>query len=207
MSATTTTNQNTTVKILVASDVAGRHDSLFEAAEKATKGKAGPFSMLLCVGKFFGDGEDSDVEILNYINGTKTIPIPTYFIHGNETISRNINLLKGIEDDGGDLCTNLTYLGGVGKRRIDGLDVCYLSGTFDKRIYSTPPTPMSVTKGRYNEEMVKKRTHTYFSSIYIYLILLSIFISSSPFFKIIIFTNKYIYLYICHFLSYRLKNY
>jgi hypothetical protein len=144
--------QHSTAKILVAADVSGHHDSLFEAAFKAHTGKAGPFLMLLCVGKFFGTGDDT--EIKSYIDGTKAIPIPTYFIHGKEMISRENNLIGGMEEDGGELCPNLTYLGGAGKRMIQGLSICYLSGAYDARIYSSPPTTMSVSKGRYNEEMV-----------------------------------------------------
>lgn len=42
--------------------------------------KAGPFSCLLCVGPLFAEG--GNPELQPYLDGTKAVPIPTYFVDG-----------------------------------------------------------------------------------------------------------------------------
>ena len=59
------------IKILVAGSVQGRFNALFQRVETVNKSAAGPFDLLLCVGDFFGQGEDSNDELKPFLNGTR----------------------------------------------------------------------------------------------------------------------------------------
>eukprot|EP00854_Cymbomonas_tetramitiformis_P017841 gene17841-21245_t len=126
-----------TVKILVSGDVKGQFKKLFSSVDKVNK-KAGPFAALFCVGQFFGATGETD-ELLPYLEGSKTIPVPTYFIYGNEISSSGIAELLGHRmEAGGELCPNLTFLGRQGIKEISGLSVCFLSGRYDDESYREP---------------------------------------------------------------------
>jgi hypothetical protein len=157
------------VKILVVADVAGRHKDLFTAVKKAHSGKAGPFSALFCVGKFFAESDNSDAELLEFVEGRDVVPLPTYFICGDEAARRSSTLVDNFdnnnnsnseEDDtresarGHELCANLFYLGKGGRKDVAGLSVAYLGGTFDANIFSAGPAA-SLARGRYSEELVR----------------------------------------------------
>jgi hypothetical protein len=86
---------------LVCGDVRGRHESLFAKVGALNKSH-GPFHALFCVGQFFGNDND---ELQPYISSAKQIPIPTYFVCGNEP---QFTLLQ---DDNKEVCTNLKFLG------------------------------------------------------------------------------------------------
>jgi hypothetical protein len=45
--------------------------------------KAGPFAALLCVGNFFDPDGYTD-ELVPYLDGKLTVPVPTYFITAGE---------------------------------------------------------------------------------------------------------------------------
>ena len=132
-----------TSKILVASDVKGRHIDLFAAVSKATHGKTGPYDALLCVGQFFGEG---DMELEEFISLRKAIPIPCYFIaaaDGKLRSSLSINDLP----EGGELCPNLHWLGPGGVLEVAGLEVAFLSGVYEENIYKAGPTA-TMARGR-----------------------------------------------------------
>lgn len=42
--------------------------------------KAGPFTCMLCVGPLFAEGDNAELQ--PYLDGTKQVPLPTYFIDG-----------------------------------------------------------------------------------------------------------------------------
>lgn len=64
---------------LVISDIQGAFDKAFAHVGNLHK-KAGPFQMLLAVGSFYGSSAASQAELEAYKNGSKQVPIPTYFI-------------------------------------------------------------------------------------------------------------------------------
>jgi hypothetical protein len=49
---------NTPVKILVCGDVKGQFHTLFSKINELNAGKSGPFDVLFCVGKFFGEADE-----------------------------------------------------------------------------------------------------------------------------------------------------
>jgi hypothetical protein len=119
------------MKVLVAGDVAGHFDVLFERVA-AVHTSAGPFECLFCVGDFFDSNSKhgaATAKALEYLTGTIPVPIPTYFIVG-----------KGSEfelpEEGGDIVTNLHFLGKGGVRAISGLHVAWVSGRFDAFVQS-----------------------------------------------------------------------
>mgnify|MGYP001969550677 FL=1 len=117
------------VKILAFGDVNGNFDKLFNTVERLNE-RAGPFSAVLCSGRFFHPDGSANDELLPYLQGRLKVAVPTYFIVGGE----DANPVDGLPADGGDLCKNLTFLGRAGCRRLpNGLKVAYLSGAYDSR--------------------------------------------------------------------------
>lgn len=108
-------------KVLICGDVEGHFKFLFSKVEAINK-KSGPFDFLLCIGNFFGE-DNSELEL--YKSDKKAIPVPTYIIGPN----RESNLKDYPDEDGYEICQNLTYLG---KRGLyiasSGLKIAYLSG-------------------------------------------------------------------------------
>eukprot|EP01122_Echinamoeba_exundans_P005344 TRINITY_DN15511_c0_g1_i1.p1 TRINITY_DN15511_c0_g1~~TRINITY_DN15511_c0_g1_i1.p1 ORF type:complete len:578 (+),score=80.51 TRINITY_DN15511_c0_g1_i1:47-1735(+) len=111
------------VKILVISDINGAFDKCFTHVTKLNE-KAGPFHMLLCIGKFYGAAENSQKELEAYISGQKQMSIPTFFIVPPEEESR---LPKPVLVEGGVIAENLVYLGRVGCKDINGFQIAYIS--------------------------------------------------------------------------------
>jgi len=148
------------VKILISGDVKGRFDELFSKVAKVNSSAHGPFQALFCVGQFFSSSDTPSVELLQYIDENKAIPIPTYFIAGEEkgVDTERIDLIQ----DGGVLCKNLEYLGREGVKTVAGLDVAYLSGSYDPVLYGEAPSATRDTKYETHylqlevEELLKK---------------------------------------------------
>ena len=118
-------------KVLICGDVEGHFKFLFNKVESINK-KSGPFDFLLCVGNFFGE---NNTELEVYKNGMKNIPVPTYIIGAN----REVDLMNYPDEDGCEICQNLTYLG---KRGVyiasSGLKIAYVSGTDSNSPESKP---------------------------------------------------------------------
>lgn len=108
-------------KILVSGDVEGNFDQLFKRVSNVNK-KSGPFSMLLCVGNFFGQDNS---QWLPYKRGDSKVPVPTYILGPSSAdLASNYPDLKGCE-----LCENVIYLGPSGiYPSSTGLKMMYLSG-------------------------------------------------------------------------------
>jgi len=114
-------NMSDKQKVLICGDVQGHFTILFSKVEIINK-KNGPFDFLLCVGNFFG-ADNSELE--SYKSNEKTISIPTYFIGPN----RESDLTHYPDEDGCEICQNLTYLGKRGLYTAgSGLKIAYLSG-------------------------------------------------------------------------------
>ncbi|XP_070515597.1 CWF19-like protein 1 isoform X2 [Cardiocondyla obscurior] len=108
-------------KVLLCGDVEGNFKFLFSKVNAINK-KSGPFDFLLCVGNFFGE-DNSELE--QYKSGRKTIPVPTYIIGPN----RESDVKNYPDEDGCEICQNLTYLGKRGLYTASsGLKIAYLSG-------------------------------------------------------------------------------
>nr|XP_053654168.1 CWF19-like protein 1 [Cherax quadricarinatus] len=86
-------------KILVCGDVLGNFKQLFKRVQNVNE-KSGPFSMLLCVGDFFGpDNSQWD----HYKNGDVKVPVATYVLGPSRFGSTsNYPDMKGCE-----LCENV----------------------------------------------------------------------------------------------------
>ena len=69
-------------KVLVCGDVCGQHEQVFTKVA-ALNEKAGPFSALLCTGRFFGTAEQPH-QLDKYLSGEAAVAVPTYFICGGE---------------------------------------------------------------------------------------------------------------------------
>eukprot|EP01052_Picozoa_sp_SAG31_P018477 SAG31_NODE_1310_length_8870_cov_2.332231_11_plen_143_part_00 len=126
-------------KILISGDVGGSFAALMKAVSSANA-KAGPFEALFVVGTFFAK-EGGEHELAPYLSGRLAIPLPTYFIAGDEVAKPPVAL----PDDGCELCPNLHYLGRQGVTDVAGLAVAYLSGVYKSDTdYATerPPIPI-----------------------------------------------------------------
>nr|XP_054752247.1 CWF19-like protein 1 [Lytechinus pictus] len=112
------------LKILACGDVEGRFSQLFSRVRNVVK-KAGPFEMLLCVGNFYGTSETALADWKLLQSGELKVPLPTYILGPNHPD----HSLFFDNQEGGDVCENLTFLG---KRGIystaSGLQIAYLSG-------------------------------------------------------------------------------
>lgn len=88
-----------------------------------------------------------------FSNGIEKFPLPLLFIGGNH---EPWNFLDE-KSEGGFLTHNIEFLGRVGKRNIDGIDIVGVSGIFSQRFFNEPrpvqPYPIS-----------KRRQVTYFNN-------------------------------------------
>jgi len=109
------------LKILVSGDVEGNFHTLYKRVESIQK-KSGNFDLLLCVGDFFG----SDLSSWEpYKTGKLKAPISTLILGPNRP-----ELAIYFNEESGDLCENVTYLGKQGRfTGSSGLQIAYLSGT------------------------------------------------------------------------------
>ena len=67
-----------TLKILVSGDVEGNFDKLLKRVAAVNK-KAGPFDLLLCVGRFLGPNRAAE-DVLALRAGSHVFPVATYII-------------------------------------------------------------------------------------------------------------------------------
>ena len=114
-------------KVLCCGDVRGRFDALFARVGSLNSSKHGPFDVLFCVGQTFS-AERQELE--QYLNGTKTAPVPTYFINGSEALPACV---ESVASAGGEICKNMRFLGPAGIQTISNLKVAYLSGNSYKQ--------------------------------------------------------------------------
>ncbi|XP_062504190.1 CWF19-like protein 1 isoform X2 [Corticium candelabrum] len=114
------------LRILVAGDSDGCLEVLFNRVRSVVK-KSGMFEKLLCVGSFFGDGNESVKTYWKQLkDGEKEVPLPTYILG---PVTANQVEFYDSNEDGGELCPNLTYLGRRGVFTLtNGLQIAYLSG-------------------------------------------------------------------------------
>ena len=91
----------------------------------------GPFSLLFCIGQFFSSSERDNGQLQPFLSGLTPLPVPTFFIAGDE---QHHALIDGLSA-GGELCPGLTYLGRAGVAKLGGLSVGFLSGLYDSERY------------------------------------------------------------------------
>ncbi|CAN6457093.1 unnamed protein product [Victoria cruziana] len=121
-------------RVLLCGDVLGRLPILFKRVSAVNKSN-GPFDFLLCVGQFFPDDPELLDEFMDFVEGRREVPIPTYFIGDYGVGAAKIltaatrdpaNL--GFKTDGVKVCTNLYWLKGSGRFVLHNLFIAYLSG-------------------------------------------------------------------------------
>jgi diadenosine tetraphosphate (Ap4A) HIT family hydrolase len=120
------------LKVLFAGNVQGQFDALFSKIERLVQ-KKGPFDALFCVGTFFARGAQDLGELEPYLNGAKSVPVPTYFI-GKGTFESDMipEIRPGAVLDGpASLPNQVTYLGPGGVATIRGLKVAFLDNCYD----------------------------------------------------------------------------
>lgn len=119
-------------RVLLCGDVEGRFKLFFKKIDTVNK-KSGPFDFLLCVGDFFGKKEDDndDTELVPFIKGNKTIPVPTFIVIGGSDDERMLKRYNNSDTTQGvEICPNLVYLGKQGLYTASsGLKIAYLGGT------------------------------------------------------------------------------
>lgn len=137
------------LKILVLGDVRGQFKKLFSRIAKVHKAH-GPFDAVFCVGTFFADAlaEQPLQELEPYLQGKKTVPVPTYFILGQE--SSSLELVDKLPN-GGPICTNLEFLGTAGAQTLapGNLRVAFLSGVFDPVLFDKPQDDAQLQQAGY----------------------------------------------------------
>eukprot|EP00049_Salpingoeca_infusionum_P024059 m.14636 g.14636 ORF g.14636 m.14636 type:complete len:554 (+) comp6381_c0_seq2:115-1776(+) len=122
------------LKLLVVGDVDGKVKQLYKRVKKVNASN-GPFDAVLCCGSFFGRDGSVDDEWLTYTAGKATVPVPTY-ICGPVTAAQVKHY--PLSPSGGDLCTNVTFLGSASvSTLIGGLKIAVLSGTHDLSSFSS----------------------------------------------------------------------
>ena len=73
-------------------------------------------------------------EFADYADGQRALHRPLYFIGGNNEDFQALHALP----EGGDVAQGLYYLGRVGSRAFDGLNIAWLSGIYAPRHLETP---------------------------------------------------------------------
>jgi hypothetical protein len=120
-------------KVLVVCGVAGQFERVFKRVQQLHASSAGPFDLVLCVGRFFATPSGAQLadestlialhQLSDYVAGFRQVPLPTYFIAGPD----EDRFLPGTREQ---LAPNLFYLGRFGIARLRGLRIAYVSGQF-----------------------------------------------------------------------------
>lgn len=71
--------------------------------------KHGPFTCILSLGDLFNANEE-DVDTKDVLDGKLAFPVPTYCMLGERELPLAVR--SRVERDGGEICENLSYLGG-----------------------------------------------------------------------------------------------
>eukprot|EP01130_Rhizamoeba_saxonica_P017889 TRINITY_DN879_c0_g2_i2.p1 TRINITY_DN879_c0_g2~~TRINITY_DN879_c0_g2_i2.p1 ORF type:complete len:566 (-),score=121.71 TRINITY_DN879_c0_g2_i2:702-2399(-) len=137
-------------KILVCGQLNGKIDLIYKQVS-AIQSKHGPFTCLLCIGQFFETGE----ELLPYIQGEKSAPIPTYFL-GTDHDYQFLN------EEQATICENIHWLGKTGLTNIAGLSIGFFASSFD-------PTARKRNRVDYDDEavseLIQRVSHSQFKGI------------------------------------------
>lgn len=115
-------------KLLVTGDAQGNLQKLFKQVENQQK-RVGAFDMLLAVGAFLPEGSESATDLAEFVSGKRPVPVDTYFIE-----TRSAAMLQA-QPNGTKLCERVHFLGGFGLREIRGLQVAFLSGRYDEKVW------------------------------------------------------------------------
>ncbi|XP_055388825.1 uncharacterized protein LOC129617792 [Condylostylus longicornis] len=152
------TQSDDSTRFLICGDTDGEFATLAFHL-RAVEQRQGPFSFVLCCGKFFGDnnpleistvsssaqenvkgseeknGDSQDPSSSNasYINGEVQFPVPVYFIDSSACpISE---YLRVEHPDGLAITSTLRFLGAFGFYNISGFTIGYLCGKYDSSVF------------------------------------------------------------------------
>ncbi len=115
-------------------DVNGQFPAVFKKINALHAKNA--FSLAIIAGNLFADpantSPQNDEDLTSLLNGTLTVPLPTYFALGSHSLPQRI--IEKLES-GGEVCSNLYFLG---KRTTiktsEGIKIVALGGTFDPNV-------------------------------------------------------------------------
>lgn len=118
--------------------IGGVNSSFKEAFGKLQKLQSKQnFSFAIVTGDLFRNGSDSDGEqISDLLEGKITIPLPTYFTIGNNSIPQRV--IEKLEKDD-EVCPNLYFLGKRGTLTTsEGIKIVALGGNWEFKVTSVP---------------------------------------------------------------------
>mmetsp|Transcript_6173 Transcript_6173/g.14337 ORF Transcript_6173/g.14337 Transcript_6173/m.14337 type:complete len:675 (+) Transcript_6173:55-2079(+) len=121
-------------RVLFTADAEGSWPKLFNQVSAMQK-KVGNFDVLLAVGSFLPvmgtpGAAAAGATLAEYVKGQKKAPIDTYFIDSTS------GAFLQASPNGKQICERVHFLGGFGVKEIGSLRVAYLSGRYDREIYS-----------------------------------------------------------------------
>ncbi|CEM04589.1 unnamed protein product [Vitrella brassicaformis CCMP3155] len=119
------------VKVLLCGDVKGQLGLLAKQVS-AVNARQGPFDLLICCGSFLGSPDGPSTDLPDFVTGTKTMPISTYFIEGGAG-GEGAALIASAKG-GQRLAEDLEFIGGCGIKVVKGLRIAFLSGRYDKAV-------------------------------------------------------------------------
>ena len=155
------------VKLLVCGDVRGKLDVLATKVQRLNSSAHGPFDALLCVGEFAA-AANSAPELQPFIDGTRSFPVPAYFVVGRNALPAAVTTVAEGDASGGakaaeEVCAgavqvapNVTFLGWSGVANVSGLKVAFLSGKYDPLAFRDAREPAH--SGAYHQEDVRVAT-------------------------------------------------
>ena len=120
---------------MVVGAINGRIDLVFEKLVKLQTKNA--FSFVIIVGDLFADpltasSEDGTI-VSSILEGKLSVPLPTYFTVGNHAFPQRVQ--EHLEQNHGELCTNLFYLGKRSTTKTsEGIRIVTLGGSLDPNV-------------------------------------------------------------------------
>ncbi|KAF8315207.1 hypothetical protein DL93DRAFT_2079409 [Clavulina sp. PMI_390] len=133
-------------KILTIGPVQGAYSTLVTKV-KAIDAKHGKFDMVLCLGDFFGLGEDRELDDL--LQGNVAFTIPTYIMQGPHPIPQKV--LEKTALNGGEICSNVFILEKSGIITTSSkLTIGTFGGVFSSDSFSSSSSPADMSVATYN---------------------------------------------------------
>ncbi|KAF8636669.1 hypothetical protein AX17_003475 [Amanita inopinata Kibby_2008] len=124
------------VKALAVGSVSGLFSQFFNKLS-TIDAKHGKFDLVLCVGDFFGEDDNTARQLLD---GELEPPIECYIMQGEKPLPEIV--VQHFANTGGDLCKNLFLLSKSGTiTTAQGLRIGCLGGIYDQGIYTTAEAP------------------------------------------------------------------
>lgn len=134
--------QDESKKILICGDVEGNLELLAKRSKD--------FDMTFCIGELFTWRVKID-DLKEKYYDSDMFKKPVYFIETGPLA----NVLCSIYPDGYEILPNLHFLGKFGVKKIDGFNICYLSGTYNstkEKVVNAMDDELQTTAGYYSEK-------------------------------------------------------